>query len=97
MKLMAAAYPSAAMAAQSEQALAAALDNYIASAGQSELVKIYDQYISAGSYEDNMTAFGVVSDTTPSSISIYADSFEDKDAISSCIEDYNASASALTR
>ena len=97
MKLMAAAYPSAAMAAQSEQALAAALDNYIASAGQSELVKIYDQYISAGSYEDNMTAFGVVSDTTPSSISIYADSFEDKDAISSCIEDYNTSASAADK
>ena|SRR5699024_8821733 len=39
-----------------------------------------------------MAAFGVVSLDAPSRISIYADSFEDKDAISDCIENYNSSA-----
>ncbi len=37
-----------------------------------------------------MTNFGKVSYDAPSSISIYADSFEDKDAIAACIEAYNA-------
>lgn len=77
---------------QNEQALAMALDKYVASASQSQLIGIYDKYISPGSYDDNMTAFGVVSRSAPSSISIYADSFEDKDAISACIADYNAAA-----
>ena len=39
-----------------------------------------------------MENFGKVSYDAPASISIYADSFEDKDAISACIEDYNETA-----
>ena len=35
----------------------------------------------------------MVSTDAPSSISIYADSFEDKDSITACIEDYNAGVS----
>ena len=81
------------MAAQGDQAMAAMLDRYIASADDDSLVKIYDAYVSPGSYEDNMAAFGVVSTDAPSSISIYADSFEDKDSITACIEDYNAGVS----
>ena len=39
-----------------------------------------------------MRNFGVVSKDAPSSISIYADTFEAKDKISECIEEYNNSA-----
>ncbi len=58
-------------------------------ADEKTLVSIYDNYISSGSYEDNLEKMGVVSYDAPSSISIYADSFENKDFISNCIEDYN--------
>ena len=53
------------------------------------LISVYDNYISSGSYEDNLEKLGVISLDAPSSISIYADSFEDKASISECISDYN--------
>ena len=53
----------------------------------------YDSYVSPGSYEDNMTAFGFVSLDAPSAISLYADNFENKDAIAANIEEYNKTAS----
>ncbi len=82
------------MLALSEEELAATLDQYLAGdTDTAMLVSIYDSYISTGTYEDNMTAFGVVSIEAPSSISIYADSFENKDAISTCIDNYNETAS----
>ena len=64
-------------------------DEYMKNADEKTLVSIYDNYISSGSYEDNLEKMGVVSYDAPSSISIYADSFENKDFISQCIEDYN--------
>ena len=76
----------------SEEQLAAMLDEYLKSPDDDTLLKIYDAYISTGSYDDNMTTFGVVSLDAPSSISIYTDSFENKVAISDCIEDYNSTA-----
>lgn len=76
----------------SEEQLAAMLDEYLKSPDDDTLLKIYDSYISTGSYDDNMTTFGVVSLDAPSSISIYTDSFENKEAISDCIEDYNSTA-----
>ena len=57
------------------------------------LIQIYDEYIAGATYNDNMEVFGKVSLDAPSSINIYADSFEDKDRISECIEKYNDSAS----
>lgn len=73
-----------------EASMAAALDAWLAGdPDESVLVKIYDEYIAGGSYEDNMTAFGKVSYDAPSSISIYTDSFENKDAIAECISRYN--------
>ena len=66
----------------SEEQLAAMLDEYLKSPDDDTLLKIYDAYISTGSYDDNMTTFGVVSLDAPSSISIYTDSFENKEAIS---------------
>lgn len=84
----------AAIQAMGEEELAAQLDAAI-SAGmdQETLVQIYDTYVDAGSYDDNLTNFGVVSEDAPTSISIYTDTFADKDAIAQCIEDYNAEAS----
>ncbi|KAB7790008.1 ABC transporter ATP-binding protein/permease [Bifidobacterium leontopitheci] len=76
--------------AASEQQLADSLDAYVASATQDQLVKIYDAYVSGGSYDDNLAAFGVISRDAPSTINIYADSFENKDHISDAISNYNA-------
>lgn len=77
----------------SETQLAAMLDEYLKSPDNDTLLKIYDAYISTGTYDDNMTTFGVVSLDAPSSISIYTDSFENKGSISNCIDDYNSTAS----
>lgn len=81
------------MLTRNEAELAAALDAYMQNPEDDTLLMIYDTYISAGTYDDNMSAFGVVSTDAPASISIYADSFEDKDAISDCIKAYNTTAS----
>lgn len=80
---------AAAMAAMSEQQLADSFDSYIATASNDVLVAIYDQYVSTGTFDDNLAAFGVVSRDAPSSINVYADSFEDKDHIADAITDYN--------
>lgn len=76
--------------AMDETTMAAALDLWLKSQPSQEvLLKVYEEYIAGSTYEDNMTAFGKVSYDAPASISIYTDSFEDKDSISECIETYN--------
>ncbi len=85
------------LAAMDETQLAAMLDQYITGYGDAMLLSVYEGYVSAGSYQDNMAAFGYVSLDAPSSISIYADSFENKDAISACIDQYNKTASEENR
>ena len=77
------------MMLMSESQLASSLDRYLQNPDNSVLLAIYNNYISAGSYDDNMATFGVVSLDAPSEINIYADSFEDKEAISKCIDNYN--------
>ena len=77
----------------SESEMAASLDNYLLNPEDKVLLSIYDNYISPGNYDDNMANFGVVSVDAPSSINIYADSFEDKEAISNYIKEYNKTAS----
>ncbi len=72
---------------------ASMFDSYLSTAPDSILLSLYDTYISNGSYEENLTAFGVVSRETPTSVSIFADNFENKDKISECIEKYNKTAS----
>ncbi len=81
------------MLSLSEAELAAMLDHYLKQPEDEVLLSIYDRYISPGSYEENMELFGVVSPDAPSSISIYADSFEAKDRIAEAIADYNAGVS----
>lgn len=76
-----------------ETTLAAAMDQWLSETPDDDiLLNIYDEYIDGASYEENLKDFGKVSYDTPSSISIYTDSFEDKDAISDCITDYNKTA-----
>lgn len=69
--------------------LANAFDMYLQNPDNNMLISIYDNYLSPGSYEKNMESFGMVDVNSPSSISIYTDSFENKDSILECIERYN--------
>jgi putative ABC transport system permease protein len=86
----AAALAQMSQASMDETSMAAMLDAWLESTDDSDLlVSFYDEYIGGSSYEDNMEAFGKVSFDTPSSISIYTDSFEDKEGVSAAIEDYN--------
>lgn len=83
--------------AMDETTMAAALDRWLEDAPDEEiLLKVYDEYIAGATYEDNLKAFGKVSYDAPASISIYTDSFENKDAIADCIEQYNETATEDT-
>ena len=77
------------MASMNEAELAAMLDTYLKAPSDEVMLSVYDAYISAGTYEENMTAFGVVDEAAPSAINLYADSFEGKDRIAEGIEAYN--------
>lgn len=79
--------------AMDESQMAAALDMWLANEPSEEiLLKVYDEYISGSTYEENLEAFGKISYDAPSSISIYTDTFENKDLIAECIAKYNESA-----
>lgn len=85
---------SAPATAMTESDMAAAMDFWLANDPSEEvLLKVYETYIAGATYEDNLTAFGKVSYDAPSSISIYTDSFENKDAIADCISAYNQTVS----
>lgn len=73
-----------------ENSMAMALDYWLENTPDEEaLLSVYDEYIAGATYEDNMKDFGKVSYDAPSSISIYTDTFENKDVIAQCIENYN--------
>lgn len=73
-----------------ETVMAEAMDRWLKETPDNEiLLSVYDEYIGGYSYADNMKCFGKISYDAPSSISIYTDSFEDKEAVSECIENYN--------
>ena len=72
-----------------EVTLANYLDMWLQNPDNSVLISVYDNYISTGSYDDNMLNFGKVDEDRPTSISIYADTFEDKDGITDSINNYN--------
>ncbi len=74
---------------------AAALDAAVEAADTETLAGWYDVFTptaaSGSSYAENLRTLGVLDLAAPSSISLYADSFENKDAISDCIAEYNDS------
>lgn len=78
-----------------DKELADMLDSILTTADRDidqQLLSIYEEYISVGTFEENMAAFGYVDRETPTSINIYADSFEDKEGITDCIDKYNETA-----
>ena len=73
-----------------QSGISSMLENYLNdSPNPTTLLAIYNDYIGGKSLEKNLASFGAVSYESPSSISIYADSFENKDAIGKEIEKYN--------
>ena len=78
--------------------VAAVFDSEVAAAtSQAILADWYDQYmpstISGSTYADNLELLGILDLEAPNGVNIYADTFEDKDAISKLIEQYNKTAS----
>ena len=73
--------------------LAMALDMEITALTEDALADFNDSFlpasVSESSFEDNMKQLEAVDMDTPSSINIYAKSFEDKEAIADIIADYN--------
>ena len=63
---------------------------------RSQYADVYDNYVasaaSGSTYNSNLKKLGYVDKDSPSTINIYASSFENKDQISACIDDYNAGA-----
>lgn len=73
-----------------ETVMAEAMDRWLQETPDNEiLLSIYDEYINGASYANNMERFGKISYDAPAAISIYTDSFEDKESVSDCIENYN--------
>lgn len=82
-----------AMLSLGEAEMAALLDEFLQETDDNAMLAMYNLYISTGSYEENMSNFGYVSLDVPSSISLYADNFEDKEAITNEIDNYNKNTS----
>ena len=81
-----------------ETAMARLLDQWLANDPEEEvLLQVYDQYLDGATYQGNLSDFGKVSLDAPSSISLYADSFEDKEGIAQAIADYNDAAPEAER
>ena len=75
-----------------ELQLSEQMDGFILTAEDEDLIDLYDLYLDVGNYEDNLKDFGYVSLDAPSQISLYAETFEGKDAIAQAIDDYNKQA-----
>ncbi len=86
-----------------ENSLAMMLDGYMMELGSyteenaTDYVKLYDNHmpatVSSSSFEQNLSALGAVAKDSPSTISIYASTFEAKDKIATAIEEYNSKVS----
>ena len=75
------------MASMTEESkMAEKMDEWLEDSADDEmLLTIYDQYIGEATYDNNLSEFGLISYDAPSSISIYTDSYEDKNMVSACI------------
>jgi putative ABC transport system permease protein len=79
--------------------LAAALDAAMETYTTEQLAEDYDQVLefSDSSYEDNLQELGYVDLDQPSTINLYASSFEDKDVIEDAIAAYNENVDDLSK
>ncbi len=76
-----------------DRKVAAAFMSAIAGYTDAQLIEIYDTYVptvSSSTFADNCELLGIANKDDPSSISIYAKNFEDKQRISDLISEYNA-------
>ena len=74
-----------------ETMLANMMDKWVKQTPNNEvLLEIYDSEINGATYDNNMEKFGKVDYNFPSSISLYTDSFENKDQMTRIIEEYNS-------
>ena len=93
---MAQAYMQGNLSGLDETQKATMLDLFVKDASESQLVTFYDEVIAreAGSLEDTLRSLGMVDKSSPSSISLYSDSFEAKEALTDAINRYNSTADA---
>ena len=79
--------------------LAAALDAALEGYTTQQCAQYYDEVLtfSDSTYEENLLALGCVDLDDPASISLYAASFEDKEAIEDAIAEYNAGKDELEK
>ncbi len=78
---------------------AAALDTAAKKFTKAQFATYYDEVLefSSSTLENNLSKFGYVELDTPSTINIYASSFENKDVIEQMISDYNKSVEDLQK
>ena len=92
-----AAQVTAQMAAMSSSQLAGALDMSMPMYTDEQMSKYYDEVLefSASTYENNLKKLGYVDLESPSTINLYAASFEEKDIIEEAIAKYNETVDEL--
>ena len=88
-----AAQAEEAVASLSTAALAAILDENLASLTTEEVLAGYADYmppvVSDSTYADRLTEFGYADEDNPTSVELYADTFENKDTLTDLIRKYN--------
>lgn len=87
------------MEAMSDEQLAGALDMALDTYTTEQYVQYYDEILefSESTYEDNLIALGCLELEEPSAMSLYASSFESKDAIEEAISEYNEGMEELSQ
>ncbi|MCH5279060.1 MAG: ABC transporter ATP-binding protein/permease [Christensenellaceae bacterium] len=97
-QIKASAYdPSDLFGVKGYAAIAAAFDTHVASiTDEAVLADYYDKYmpatVSGSTLAENLETLGAIDIGSPSVINIYANTFEDKEAIAEIISDYNSNA-----
>lgn len=94
-----AAQVSAQLSAMTPEQLAAALDMAMLSYTDEQMALYYDEVLefSDSTYEDNLIKLGYIDLDNPSTINLYASSFENKDVIEDAIAAYNDSVDELSK
>ncbi len=80
--------------ADSPEMRAAALNSSLEGYTEAQCVRFYDELtvFSSVTYEDNLKSLGYIDLDEPSTVNLYASTFENKDVITAAISDYNDSA-----
>lgn len=92
-KLQYAAQVKEQLSAMTDEQRAAALETALKSYSSEQCAIYYDEIMefSEATYEDNLTDMGYIDLDDPSTINIYASTFENKDIITDAIDEYNKS------